>query len=611
MDDSELSFNDVTALVYEILHTIDDSEFLYFRLDAQIEHMLLDEFQDTSILQYEILRPLIEEITSGSGIFDEGSFFFVGDVKQSIYRFRGGVSALFGAVVEQHGTEVQQLLTNYRSQKELIEFVNTTFESKIKNYTAQNVREEASGGYVAVIQNDELLEETLTQVKMLIQRGMDMNEIAILCATNGDGELVKQRLQEEQIEVVTETTTKLINQRSVKALLEYLKYLYFEQDIYRYNFFALINMDVQKIDKVDINVVPVMQIIKNTIEKYGLFSDDFHLIRFLNVLRGYSDIEALLFEYERLDAAAAASDLSGVRVLTIHKSKGLEYESVIVMDRVKKAPAPRDAIIYKYDKISLLDVYLRIKGRDALDEEYAEALSHEKSLAQEDLLNALYVAFTRARDNLFIVSKSKDSMFSLLDLEFKVQGELKESSIQTEAKPQEPAKKLEFKEFYYGTQSDILALEESKEEDLSAINFGLALHYMLEMLSSFSLNVVDDAYEMMLNKYGVSLEYAELLEIKNRVKAVISHSEFQTLVQGKLYKEKAIRYRKNLRYIDLLVKHEDGVWNVIDYKSSMNYSEHHQKQVSYYVRAVQAITGERVEGYICYLLADKTKLVKI
>ena len=611
MEDSELSFNDVTALVYEILHTIDDSEFLYFRLDAQIEHILLDEFQDTSILQYEILRPLIEEITSGSGIFDEGSFFFVGDVKQSIYRFRGGVSALFGAVVEQQRTEVQQLLTNYRSQRELIEFVNSTFESKIKNYSAQKVREEANDGYVAIVQNDELLEETLTQVKMLIQRGMAVDEIAVLCATNGDGELVKQRLQEEHIEVVTETTTKLINQRSVKALLEYLKYLYFHEEIYRHNFFALINVVVQKIERVDVNVVPLMQIIKNAIEKYGLFSDDFHLIRFLNVVRGYSDIEALLFEYERLDAAAAASDLSGVRVLTIHKSKGLEYESVIVMDRVKKAPALRDAIIYKYDQISLLDVYLRIKGRDGLDEEYAEALSHEKSLAQEDLLNALYVAFTRARENLFIISKSKDSMFAPLDLEFKAQGELKESLLKVEIQPQVQLEKLEFHEFYYGTQSDILALEESKEEDLSAINFGLSMHYMLEMLSSFTLNVVDDAYEVMLNKYGASLEDAELLEIRSRVEALVSHSEFQTLVQGEIYKEKAIRYRKNLRYIDLLVKHEDGHYSIVDYKSALSYTDHHHKQVAYYVKAVQAITGERVEGYICYLLSNEVKLIKI
>jgi len=94
--------------------------------------MLLDEFQDTSIMQYEILKPLINEITSGSGVFENGSFFFVGDVKQSIYRFRGGVSALFGEVARQNSTLREPLLTNYRSQKEVIEFVNRVFIIRLK-----------------------------------------------------------------------------------------------------------------------------------------------------------------------------------------------------------------------------------------------------------------------------------------------------------------------------------------------------------------------------------------------------------------------------------------------------------------------------------------------
>ena len=224
VDDSELSFSDVTSLVYEILNLIDDSEFLYFRLDSAIEHMLLDEFQDTSILQYEILKPLINEITSGSGIFEEGSFFFVGDVKQSIYRFRGGVSALFENVKNENNTQVQKLLTNYRSQKELVNFVNLVFKDKIKNYTNQLVLDGTGDGYVEVVQNDDILEEVATKVKLLISLGANVNEVAILVATNGDGEEIKHYLQSQNIQVVTETTTKLINQKSIKAMQEYLKY---------------------------------------------------------------------------------------------------------------------------------------------------------------------------------------------------------------------------------------------------------------------------------------------------------------------------------------------------------------------------------------------------
>ena len=231
---------------------------------------------------------------------------------------------------------------------------------------------------------------------------------------------------------------------------------------------------------------------------------------------GYSDIEALLFEYERLDLAAAASDLSGVRVLTVHKSKGLEYEHVIVMDRLKRTPPSRDSIIYEYDGINLQNVYLRIKGRDSLDSNYANALAKEKELVLEDSLNSLYVAFTRARENLFIIKKSKDSIFDVLDLEIHSRGVL------LCANKSENIKKssfisLEYKELYYGTQSDVLAVEESKEEDLQSINFGLAMHYALEMLGEFNLKNVPNAKNMMINKYGNSLEVAEIKDIIERV----------------------------------------------------------------------------------------------
>ncbi len=609
MEDSELSFSDVTSLVYSILHRINDSEFLYFRLDAQIEHMLLDEFQDTSILQYEILRPLISEITSGNGIFEDGSFFFVGDVKQSIYRFRGGVSALFGEVVKQNATSVDKLLTNYRSQKEVIEFVNRAFIEKIHGYSPQLVRPEAQEGYVAVLEDDALLEATLDTVKSFIELGANVDEIAILCATNGDGEMVKNVLEDASIAVVTETTTKLINQKSVQAILEYLKYLYFQEEIYKRNFFALIDQEVQPLYKVDVNTKKLVDIVKKVIDEYALFDNSFHLIRFLNTLSRFTDIESLLFEYERIDTAAAASDISGVRVLTVHKSKGLEYAHVIVMDRLKKAPAARDAIIYEYEGIHLENIYLRTKGRDALDSAYANALVKEKKLVYEDNLNALYVAFTRAKENLIIIKKSKDSSFDTLDLQVGSSGKLScENRVQKQKKAYE---KLAYKDFYYGTQSDILALEKEEESDFNAINFGLAMHYMLEMMAVFSKEYIPNAKQMMQNKFGTLLEAQEFEAITKRVVQLIENREFQALTEGVCYKEKAFKYNQNLRYIDLLVKHKEGGWNVLDYKSSLNSQKHHIAQVSAYVNAVKEITGESVRGYICYVLEEGVQIVSL
>jgi exodeoxyribonuclease V beta subunit len=144
---------------------------------------------------------------------------------------------------------------------------------------------------------------------------------------------------------------------------------------------------------------------------------------------------------------------------------------------------------------------------------------------------------------------------------------------------------------------------------------------MLEMLGEFKVENIPHAKDMMLNKYGYILEVGEVEDIQNRVVMLLNSSEFMRLITGECYREKAIRYKDNLRYIDLLVKSVEkkdtlslfsaDVWNVIDYKSSTTYAEHHSKQVKYYVKAVQEITADRVDGYICYLLKDKIKIIKI
>ncbi|ABB43371.1 UvrD/REP helicase [Sulfurimonas denitrificans DSM 1251] len=609
MDDNELSFSDVTYLVYQILKLLgDDSEFLYFRLDAQIEHILLDEFQDTSILQYEILKPLIDEITSGEGIFKNGSFFFVGDVKQSIYRFRGGVSALFESVARENSTHVEKLLTNYRSQREIVSFVNSVFIDKIKNYTPQLYREAANYGYVEVVQNDEVLEEVVAQVKSLLALGADIDEIALLCATNRDGSSVKEALEAENIEVVTETTTKLINQNSVKALLEYLKFHYFGEAIYAHNFFALISQEFRPMCRIDFNRVELLQVVKGAIREFSLFSDSFNLLRFLDAISRYNDIEALLFEYERMDVSAAASELRGVRVLTVHKSKGLEYEHVIVMDRLTKTPPSREAVIYEYDGLTLENIYLRIKGRESVDEKYALALLKEKALQVEDSLNAHYVAFTRARENLIVVLKSKESIFDILDLRVQKNGVLKctskEKNIKKEFIP------LEYQELFYGTQSDILELEKEQEGDFVSINFGIAMHYMLEMLGEFKTKNIANAKDSMINKYGALLQESEIKDIQKRVEMLLENSEFISIVDGVCYREKALRYKNSLRYIDLLVRSKEG-YNILDYKSSNLYMYEHVKQVRSYVKAVEEITKKSALGYIIYLLEDEIKIVKV
>ena len=257
-----------------------------------------------------------------------------------------------------------------------------------------------------------------------------------------------------------------------------------------------------------------------------------------------------------------------------------------------------------------MNIYLRIKGRDAVDEKYAQALQKEKNLSYEDSLNALYVAFTRARENLFVVARSKDSMFDILDIKPLTSGVLRCKKENETLKKEQTSKEPEYKDLYYGTQSDILEAEQEHQEDIKSINFGLAMHYMLEMLADFEHKHILDAKYMMINKYGYILDDEEIEDILNRVDMLIKNEEFGALAKGECFRERPLRYKNNLLYIDLLVK-DASSWNVIDYKSSYNYHQEHIKQVKNYVKALKEITGERAEGYICYLLNESIKIVKV
>ena len=219
------------------------------------------------------------------------------------------------------------------------------------------------------------------------------------------------------------------------------------------------------------------------------------------------------------------------------------------------------------------------------------------------------MAFTRARENLIIIKKSEKSTFDLVDLKSGSRGELKCAFVEESAK--QAFKELKHKELYYGTQSDILALERENQEDLRAINFGIALHFMLEMMGEFEEEYILNAKNMMINKFGFTLSEEEIEDIVKRVELFTQSKEVKTLTHGECFREKALRYKNNLRYVDLLVEREDGSFNVIDYKSSISFSEHHLKQVRYYVKAIREISGKSVQGFICYLLADEIKIVKV
>ncbi|MDX4013048.1 RecB-like helicase, partial [Aliarcobacter skirrowii] len=218
-------FNDISNMVYMLLNSKIDRDFLYFRLDSNYNHILIDEFQDTSILQYKILKPLMEEIISGNSEKFK-TFFYVGDPKQSIYRFRGGNKELFDYVLQQNSQiALNSLNTNYRSNKIVVDFVNSVF-TKLDNFDYEVQNSIKDGGFVEVIEDDSLeLDDKFLNISKKIQElldsGINQSDIAILCYTNSDVLNLYYYLKKAlpNIKISTDMSSKLINAQNVKAVI--------------------------------------------------------------------------------------------------------------------------------------------------------------------------------------------------------------------------------------------------------------------------------------------------------------------------------------------------------------------------------------------------------
>ena len=608
---NDLRFLDIANFAYKILHEAIDRDFFYFRLDAKFDHLLLDEFQDTSILQFEILKPLFDEISSGEGVSAKRSIFYVGDVKQSIYRFRGGSKELFYEVASRYNLEIKRLNKNYRSKKEIVEFVNDIFLDVMDGYFRQEAYDSNLSGYVEVVKDDDILHSIKEALKKLLNVGVKDDDIAILTYTNDDAFVIEEELKKEfkDISIATQTSMLLISSNEVKIILECMKYLYFKEEFFKSNLLALLGKDID--DELDFSTLDIslspLDFAYRCIEKFELNSEA--VLEFLNEARRYDDIESLLFHLDEFQAQLPQPEIKGVKILTIHKSKGLEFKHLLVCDRLKRKNSDRSSFIIYQEGLEVKDIFLKVKNREFIDKDYHKALEYEKKLSKEDELNAIYVAFTRAKESLFILSKEKNSAFEFLQLEPETRGELlinkndKTLLRQNIFEYQEPRVK----------KQEIIAKDSDrkKESDFEAINFGIATHYMLEMLDGFEKSSLKSAYEAMKNRYLDILGEIKINDIANRVNNLLTNKEFLKMLDSKnIYKELPLVFDNELKQIDLLLEDKDSIV-IIDYKTSNEIQNEHIKQVSNYVNIIKKIKAKETKGYLCYLKRDEIKFVSI
>jgi exodeoxyribonuclease V beta subunit len=564
-----------------------------------------------------------------------------------LYRFRGGVEELFDKVAENYGVHIEQMDTNYRSSKSVVEQVNRWFEPTMQGYVPQKSRDGASEGYVEVVcpstgsgtncstgsgtncstgsgtncstssgdssvtEPAEVIVEAVKQAKRLLDLGVNVDDIAFLVSTNKDGQTLQEACQHEGIEVLLKTSSSLKNMPKIAALVAMTEYLFFGEKIDAQA--MLLNVG-KLLDEVDVSwfsaFMSPLQVVDKLVREFGYFDDDLNVLKLLEFASNYGDIPTFVEEFETSSIAVASNTVHGAKIMTIHGSKGLEFEYVILLDKLTRKNSDKSALLYHYDESLHIDkIFYRTKGRENFDAEYADIMEERKIASAKDSMNVLYVALTRAVEGMIVIRKPKDSIFDALDMEVMSVGGLRQAQPTESFSVPEPVEgKVTITN--YGTQ-ETPEREDETEKDYEAILFGTALHYALEMLGAFDEASISISMTALQNKYGQQLSQQSIAEIEKRVNALVVNTEFQTLLNGaKVRKEQSLSFEGELKQIDLLLEYED--YNlVIDYKSSKKYGLKHQKQVGYYKKAIGNITDKRTEGIVIYLLNEGIEVLTL
>ncbi|PUD89409.1 RecB-like helicase [Helicobacter pylori] len=632
-----LDFDAIKDKVHVLLNGYEEmpAEFFYFRLDSKIAHILIDEFQDTSLNDYKILAPFIDEIKAGIGQAKwHRSVFFVGDVKQSIYAFRGSFSSLFESVSKDFYHDNLQF--NHRSVPLIINYVNTIFKKAYQNsptayleqkYPKTSQNKHATDGYVKVSlvadERELLLDQVLQEAKNLLEHHIDPKDITILCATNDDALEIKNYLQENlsAIRPSTESSAKLSQFVESKIIKNALRYALAEEPykpFYKHSVLKLagyLHDDVIALPGFNPKKESVAGFAWKVMEQFELYGEPAQSC--LELAVGCEDADGFL---EKLETKAIASfNPKGAQIMTIHKSKGMQFPYVIVCERLGKPNSSHaNQFLEEYDGAELLRLYYRMKNREVVDKDYARALDKEEAAKDCEEINVYYVAFTRAELGLIVVAKDKKeskkesknkTMREKLDL-----APLEEGEIVPVISPQkEPLiTSALIKPHAYGEQ--VQEIEEEPESDYEknndqeAINFGIALHKGLEY--QYAYNVPKKSVLEYLN-YHHGFYGLDHQALEESLELFENDTEIQALFKNyALRGEVAFLFEGVVSRIDVLLWDKGQNLCVLDYKSSQNYQQSHKAQVSHYAEFLKTQAPHfKIQAGIIY--AHKRLLEKL
>lgn len=447
-----------------------NTSFIFEKIGGEIHHIFIDEFQDTSALQWKNFKVLLHDVISRNN-----RSLIVGDVKQSIYRWRNSDWSILNNLEKEfpgYGIKPDTLKVNRRSERGIIEFNNSLFTSaaaSISNdYTAElgESGEELTRAYSDVAQEilpekpqrgyvevrmvkegessfeesvyDELMKSLRTLMK---EKGVAPSDITILVRKNKEIAPIAERFGKEfpEYAITSDDAYLLSSSRAINMLVAALRYISNPDDRVNLAYLAACYSTVIKGQEYNLSELtgacplppegladereelrkkPLYELLEkliNMLHLYSLKEENDYIYSFLDHAAAFlrerpATIEEFLehWDDELNEKSIPAGESGGVRILSIHKSKGLEFHTVIIpfctweltggghVNTIWCAPS-----VEPFNMLSLLPIDFQKNMRDSI---YKAEYNHEHLYQLVDNLNLLYVACTRAGKNLIIFS---------------------------------------------------------------------------------------------------------------------------------------------------------------------------------------------------------------
>ena len=660
--------------------------FIYERIGQRFMYYFIDEMQDTSVLQWQNIIPLIDNALAQ----ENSNLLLVGDGKQAIYRWRGGKAEQFislGSGVENPfhvEKKINTLETNFRSYSEIIDFNNQFFQHTSNFLQNEDYKQlfidgnkqfttDKKGGCVTLSfldEEDEKEDEVLKYPKKIVEKiktlekEFSLSEICVLVRKKKDGIAVANYLSENGINIVSSETLLLQNSAKVnfitnvlqviqhpndkETLLEILYFLHdhLELKIDKHSFISsLINKSNEVVFKelsnhqlffelATFHQLPFYEKVEEIIRSFKLInSSDAYVQFFLDVVleqqrKGTGIQEFLDFWEEKKDKLSIVAPEGGkaVQVMTIHKSKGLEFPVVIF---------PYDLDIYRqinpkvwldelpndYNNFKELLIPFN-KDLQYINEKSSAIYSHQREELELDNFNLLYVALTRAVEQLHIVAEYRikssgeenTNYYSGIFINYLKQnkcwndGQLDYAfgDKNRMSKKQKNNSLSENQEGFISTswQSHNIKMLASASkfwdtEQGKAIEFGNLIHEMMSKI------ITDKDVDKIVHQYeqeGV-FDKQQSIAIKKDITKIVSHPVLHKYYTEEytIYNEREIVDVDNQILIpDRLVFDLDNVATIIDYKTGNPSKSYHQQLLRYerVLKSMNFVVAKKLLIYI-------------